>query len=243
MIWIGNLICIEIIPTNTSSGFFIGKLKDIMDIAEVLIIGAGAQAKYVTDTISYLPKFRVAGIIDTESNPKMHGKEINGAKIVGGLEYLNCVSEKTVKLILAHSSNQRKEELAKMLSEKGFQFTAIVHPAATISKYANIGEGAIINAGAVIQSAAKIGRFVMIHANCVVEHDSVLEDFVNLAPGVILAGHVHVKKGAYVYTGSKVIPKVTIGKNAVVGAGAVVLKDVPEAVTVVGAPAKAILKK
>ena len=211
-----------------------------MDTVKVLIIGAGAQAKYVTDTVSYLPKFEIVGIVDTESNPKIHGKEINGAKIIGDLEYLNCVSPKTVKLILAHSSNQKKEELAKTLFERKFQFTAIVHPAATISRYASVEEGVIINAGAVVQSAAKIGKFVMIHANCVVEHDSVLEDFTNLAPGAILAGHVQVKKGAYVYTGSRILPTVTIGKNAVVGAGAVVLDDVPDATTVVGVPARAI---
>jgi acetyltransferase-like isoleucine patch superfamily enzyme len=80
----------------------------------------------------------------------------------------------------------------------------------------------------------------MLHANAVVEHDNIIEDYVNLAPGVNLAGWVTVKQGATVYTGAVAIPKVTIGRGAVVGAGAVVLRDVPDGAMVVGVPARVI---
>jgi len=73
------------------------------------------------------------------------------------------------------------------------------------------------------------------------EHDNILEDFVNLAPSVTLAGRVHVKKGAYIHTGASVIPNKTIGAHAIVGAGATVIEDVPDDVTVVGTPAKIVV--
>ena len=46
--------------------------------------------------------------------------------------------------------------------------------------------------------------------------------------------------GATVFTGARIIPDVVIGKNAVVGAGAVVLKSVAQGSTVVGVPAREI---
>ena len=59
-------------------------------------------------------------------------------------------------------------------------------------------------------------------------------------PGAALAGWVHVKEGAYIYTNATVIPTRKIGRYAVVGAGAVVLQDVPDYAVVVGNPARII---
>ncbi len=89
----------------------------------------------------------------------------------------------------------------------------------------------------------RIGKHVIIHSGSVIEHDNVLDGFVNVAPRVSTAGNVKIGKASYIYTGAVVIPKITIGKNAVIGAGAVVLKDVEDNSTVVGVPAKVIKVK
>lgn len=51
---------------------------------------------------------------------------------------------------------------------------------------------------------------------------------------------VHIKKGAWIGAGAKVLPGVTVGENAIVGAGAIVTHDVPANMVVAGAPAKVI---
>lgn len=51
---------------------------------------------------------------------------------------------------------------------------------------------------------------------------------------------VRVKKNAWIGADAKILPRVTVGENAVVGAGAVVTKDVPANTVVVGVPAKVI---
>ena len=53
---------------------------------------------------------------------------------------------------------------------------------------------------------------------------------------------IHVKKNAWIGAGSRILPGVTVGENAVVGAGAVVTKDVPANTVVAGVPAKVIRK-
>lgn len=58
----------------------------------------------------------------------------------------------------------------------------------------------------------------------------------------LVPGHVHIKKNAWIGAGASILPGVTIGENAVVAAGAVVNKDVPDNTVVGGIPAK-ILKE
>jgi len=71
-----------------------------------------------------------------------------------------------------------------------------------------------------------------------VDHECEIGAFVHLAPGVALAGRVRVGEGAFLGIGARVIPGRGIGAWAVVGAGAVVLDDVPDGVTVAGVPAR-----
>jgi acetyltransferase-like isoleucine patch superfamily enzyme len=73
-----------------------------------------------------------------------------------------------------------------------------------------------------------------------VHHDCVIDDFVNLNPGVTLAGNVHVGEGSFIGVGATVIENLVIGEGSIVGAGAVVIKDLPAHVTAVGVPARIV---
>lgn len=205
---------------------------------KILIVGAGAQAKYVIDIAAQYSDYEIVGIADAENNPAIHGKMIGNVPVIGSLDEILSQMDSETRLVLAHSSNRLKKRLDVHLRELGYRFLTLIHPRAYVSELAVVGEGVIINAHATVMPFARIGNHVMIHSNTVVEHDNVLEDYVNLAPGVTLAGYVKVREGAYIHTGAAVIPSVTIGANAVVGAGAVVIKDVPDDVTVTGTPAR-----
>jgi acetyltransferase-like isoleucine patch superfamily enzyme len=82
------------------------------------------------------------------------------------------------------------------------------------------------------------GRHLHVNLNATVGHDCVIGDFVTLAPGVSISGHVTIGDGVEFGTGAVVLPGVTIGDGAMVGAGAVVTRDVEPGVTVIGMPAK-----
>ncbi len=211
---------------------------------KVVILGAGAQAKYILEIFSISKSFKVECVIDVDNNPERLGKEIYGFKIQEwDKEYLLALKRKGLsKAIVAHGNNARKERLFIKAKEIGFELVNAIHPKSIIASTAILGKNIIVNAGAIIQPFARIANGVMVHSGVVVEHDDIIEDFVNLGPGVRLAGGVRVKKGAYIYTGACIIPKITIGINSQVGAGAVVINDVPDNVIVVGNPAR-VLKK
>ncbi len=103
-----------------------------------------------------------------------------------------------------------------------------------------------------IHPAAKIGKGIMIdHATgLVVGETCVIEDNVSLMQSVTLGGtgkesgdrHPKVREGVLISTGAKVLGNVEIGKGAKIGAGSVVLDDVPPHTTVAGVPAKVVGK-
>ena len=77
---------------------------------------------------------------------------------------------------------------------------------------------------------------VMIAANCSIATNN--HDFYDRA--VLTCKPVHIKRNAWIGIGSTILPGVTIGENAIVAAGAVVAKDVPDNAMVGGVPAKII---
>lgn len=80
------------------------------------------------------------------------------------------------------------------------------------------------------------GCYIMGHGH--ICHDVVLEDGVTMAPGVVLAGHVHVHRGANLGVGAKAHQFSTVGAYAMIGMGAVITRDVAPFCLVTGAPAR-----
>jgi sugar O-acyltransferase (sialic acid O-acetyltransferase NeuD family) len=112
-----------------------------------------------------------------------------------------------------------------------------------MSEFIELGEGVIICAGTILTVNIKIGNHVIINLNCTIGHDTIIEDYCSMMPTVKINGNNHLHKGVYVGTGATFIHQVTIGAWSTIGAGAVVVKDIPENVIAVGIPAKVIKHK
>jgi acetyltransferase-like isoleucine patch superfamily enzyme len=98
-------------------------------------------------------------------------------------------------------------------------------------------------AGAIVAEEAVLGRQCIINTRASVDHECILEDGVELAPAATFCGLVHAERHAWICAGATVLPRIRIGQDAIVGAGAVVTQDVPAGQTVVGVPARAIQAK
>lgn len=128
----------------------------------------------------------------------------------------------------------------KGLPERFSNFTNIQHPSFLMSGFVEVGEGSVLCAGGIATTQVKIGEHVNVNLDCTIGHDVIVEDFVNISPGVHISGYCTLKRGCNIGTGANILPDVTIGEGAVIGAGATVVKDIPPRTVAVGTPAKVI---
>lgn len=148
-------------------------------------------------------------------------------------------------MIVSIGVNRIRKMIVERLktSNPTIEFGTAIHPLATISPTAKIGEGTVVMAGAVINADAIIGKHCIINTGATVDHDCVVEDYCHIAPGTHISGATHIGEGTWVGVGSSVIQCLNIGKNCMIGAGSVVVKNIPDNVTAYGCPAKIITTK
>lgn len=207
---------------------------------DVIGLGAGGHAKVVIEVIRLNGVYSVIGLLDPDAAKS--GTEVDGVKILGADSLLPELFERGVKHAFIGVGtvgfSTRRRELFRKATELGFEIVTAIHPAAVVSKYASVGDGATIMAGAIVNPGSRLGNNVIINTGAVVEHDCEVGDDSHIATRACLAGGVKVKSGAHIGAGAIVRQDIEIGANAVIAAGAVVVKDVPDNVIVMGVPAK-----
>jgi sugar O-acyltransferase (sialic acid O-acetyltransferase NeuD family) len=114
----------------------------------------------------------------------------------------------------------------------------VIDPTAVVDSTVRIGRGTVVLPGAVVQVDTTLGEHVIVNTCASVDHDCQIGNFVHLAPGVHLAGEVTVKIGSFVGIGAVAIQRIAVGAWTTVGAGAVVVRNLPDRVVAVGVPAR-----
>lgn len=208
---------------------------------KVVTIGAGGFGREVLDIFEADNEKRAAwkilGFID--DNPEIQGQRIRGYPVLGGVDWFSSEA-KNVKTVIAVGDNRVRKKIAQKVTDYGGKFCNIIHPSVIMTPHVKLGEGIIIAAGCILTNNIRIQDHAIINLDVTIGHDTVIENFVNLNPGVHINGNNRVIEGAYIGSGAVTLQNITIGKWSIVGAGAVVATDIPEKVVAVGVPAKPI---
>jgi len=210
-------------------------------IKSVVVIGAGGLGRETVEVLKKCldHKHQILGYID--DNPRKQGLTLNGYPVLGGMEWFEDADPDVVLAICGIGNNEARAKVTRKAEGLGFEFINAVHPSVSMGDTVELSRGDVVTAGNILTCNIKVGNHVFINLDCTVGHDTIFEDYVNLSPGVHISGNCTLLEGSHIYTGAVLIRGVTIGKWAVIGAGAVVLKDVPDYAVAVGVPA--IVKK
>lgn len=215
---------------------------------DLYVIGAGGFGREVAWLIERINSdkrakgdqelWNIKGFID--DNGEKQGRTEGAYKVVGNCDYLNKVAyDREVYAVCAIGSAKVRKRVIEKLDSR-IHFPAVIDPSVLVSDRVEIGEGTIICAGTILTVDIRIGKHVIINLDCTVGHDTMLHDYVTVYPSVNISGNVAVGECVEMGTGMQIIQGKRIGKRSIVGAGAVVVKDIPENCTAVGSPAKPI---
>lgn len=209
---------------------------------DLYIIGAGGFGREVAWCVERInavsPKWKIKGFID--DNETKWGAKEDEYFVLGGCEYLK--QQKGAYAVCAVGNAKVRRRIIEKLSGSGVQFATIIDPSVIFSKRISIGEGTIICAGTIATVDISIGKHVIINLDCTLGHDDVIEDFVTIYPSVNVSGNVSIGECCELGTGTQVIQGKKIVKKTIVGAGAVVIRDINESGTYVGSPARKMLR-
>jgi UDP-N-acetylbacillosamine N-acetyltransferase len=206
----------------------------------VVIWGASGHAMVVADVLRLQAQYELMGFVD-ELNPGRKGEEFAGARILGGREELGRLIEQGLRhVILAFGHCAGRLRTAEVVRAMGLELISAVHPSAVVAGGSRIGQGTVVCAGAVIAPGCEIGEVAIINTCASVDHECVLGDGVHVCPGTHLAGVVRVGRSSWLGIGSTVSNGITIGDRVMVGAGSVVVRDIPSDTLAYGVPARPV---
>ena len=211
-------------------------------MSEIIFWGAGGQAKVLRECVSHAG-FQLVALFDNDPDvpapfpdvPLWHGPEGFG----------RWLADRTARdlphflVAIGGQGGGIRLELHDFLNSRGLRPIVARHPESFVAEGVQIGAGSQILARAMVSVEVTIGRQCIINHSTNVDHECRLADGVHVCPGATLAGLVEVGRNAMVGSGAVVLPRIRIGDDAIVGAGAVVTRDVPAGAVVVGNPARA----
>ena len=209
---------------------------------KLVLVGAGGFGREVAwqllEVNAFSETFEVLGFVD--DSPDLFGKTINGLPVLGGNDFLLNYTGEICAVICIGNSKTRKRVAEKLCKNPRISFPTIIAHNVQYSDTVSFGKGCVICLSNILTVNVKIGDFVIANLGCTVGHDAIIKDFVTLYPGVSVSGDVHIGSCVEVGTGTDIIQGKKIGEHSIIGAGSVVVKDIPASCTAVGAPAMPI---
>lgn len=194
----------------------------------LVVLGGGGHARVLIDALQANNQ-QILGVVD----PKLIASKMGplGVPVLGGDDALERHPPEQIILVNGIGgigSTESRHRIYERFRARGYEFATVVHPSAVVSCHAELANGVQVMAGCVVQCGTVIGANTIVNTRASIDHDCNIGRSVHIAPGVTLSGSVTVGDGAHVGTGAAVIQHITIGRNCLVAAGAVVFRGLAD---------------
>ena len=203
---------------------------------KIIFVGAGGHAKSVADSINK-SEYELCGFIDSNKKGTHMGLPILGTDLEDIPNY-----EEYCYFVSIGDVGYRKLWFDRIRNRR-LSIINIIDSSAIISSGVKMGIGNFVGKMAVINADAEIGNNNVINTKALIEHECKVGDHNHLSTNSVINGNVIVGNSVFLGSSSVCNGQLKIGSNAIIGSGSVIIKDVPENVTVVGVPARVIKRR
>lgn len=213
----------------------------INNLMKSVIIGAGTYGEVY---LAYLLEAGIDIVGFLDDAPK--SDNVNGFPILGGVDKLPFLKEEygIEAVYCPLGNNQLRVKFLSNAKELGYKTPNYIHPSVIISPNVTIGEGVYILLGTTIMPHTIISDYTMISMGVHLAHHTILEEGVFLSTGCNFGASIIARKYAYCGISSTIMTGLhELGEDCLIGAGAVVIRDVEPKAVMAGVPAKIIRYK
>jgi sugar O-acyltransferase (sialic acid O-acetyltransferase NeuD family) len=198
----------------------------------LVIVGAGGHGRVVADAVLLAGSWTHVFVSDEAAAANL-GEFLPG---VGRLAWAD-VAQAPARVHVAIGDATARERMSNLFRGR---LATICHPHATVSRFARLDEGCFVAAQAVIAPSAELGVSVIVNHGAVIDHDCIVGSCTHVAPGASLGGRSAVGDRVLFGAGARLLPRVTVCSDVVVGAGAVVSETIAVPGVYAGIPARRV---
>lgn len=212
-----------------------------MTSREIIIIGCNGNCVDIAETIELLAArgdaVKLVGFLDDAAPAQ--GTTVAGYPVLGRIaDASRFPTASFVNGIGSPKSYRVKPDIIARVNAGPECWATIIHPTAVVSRHAKIGSGTVLLANVSVGAGAVIGSHCVVLQNTVVSHDSTVGDYTALATGVCVSGGCTIGENCYLGSNVSIREGVHIAPGALIGIGAVVVKNLRENCIAYGNPAR-----
>lgn len=210
---------------------------------KLIIIGTGETADIAFEYFAYDSEYEVIGYSLSEAF--IQNKQYNGLPVYPFEKLLNYFTPKEVELYIAISYvklNRVRKKLFLQAKVMGFTCANYISSKAFVWRNVEMGENNFIFENNVIQHKVKLGNNIILWSGNHIGHQTKIEDHVYISSHCVISGFCTIGEASFIGVNSTFNDNILLGKDNIVGSGALIVKNTENGKLMVGTPAKPALK-
>lgn len=206
---------------------------------EFLIIGAGKVGRLVADVVRRIPELKCVGFLDRD--PSLFGKKFYGVPVLGNDDKMETFRGQVEGVLPVVGDLQTRLKIFEKSRRLGYQVVNVIDPSVLMASDVRLGEGIFISYGTILLTNVEVGDFTLIGTGVRILHDTVIGRNCVIGGGTTIGSSATIGRNVSFGVGVCVASDgKRIGNNVKIGAGSVILSDVPDNAFVLGNPARVI---
>ncbi|MCR5862135.1 acetyltransferase [Flavobacterium sp. J372] len=210
---------------------------------KLIIIGTGETAEIACEYFTYDSAYEVVGFSVSRQylkEPEFYGLPVYEFET---LEEKFSPSEYEVYVAISYVKlNRARANMYNQAKAKGYTCATYVSSRAFVWRNVQLGENVFIFENNVLQHHVKVGNNVILWSGNHVGHRTVIKDHVYLSSHVVISGFCEIGEYSFLGVNSTFNDNIKLGKDNIVGSGALIVKNTEDASLMIGSPAKPAAK-